>query len=141
MAKARIAAAVLRGAAALAVVYAAGCVGTPPFSEPTYLTTTDFYQLPYDMTKEAFIKEWQGARSGVIGAEPVVYTTYPGIDVWEVLIYEVYDHSDPLRIPKPKPDHREYVLFRNGELKAYGRGELTLSPYDVLVERHVLSEK
>jgi len=134
VAKARI-------AAALAVLYAAGCASAPPFSGPSYLTATDFYRLPYDMQKEDFLNDWQGARSGVIGAEPVVYTTYPGIDVWEVLIYEVYDHNDPLRIPKPKPDHREYVLFRNGELKAYGRGELTLEPYDVLVERHVISEK
>jgi hypothetical protein len=58
-----------------------------------------------------------------------------------VLIYDVYDHSDPMRIPAPAAHHREYVLFRNGQLQAWGRGELTLTPYDVLVERKVVSEK
>jgi hypothetical protein len=131
-----------RGAlAALVTAWIAGCAGPGQVKGPTYLTSTGFYKLPYFMEKARFIKQWEGAHAGEIGCAPVVYTSYPGIDVWEVLIYEVYDHGDPLRTPAPRPDHREYVLFRNGQLQAWGQGTLTLTPYDVLVERKVVSGK
>ena len=107
---------------------------------PRYLCTTGFYELGYNITKEEFLSGWQAFHNKTKGGRPVRWRMQPGIDVWEVFIYEVYDHDNPVKTPAPSVDHCEYVAFKNGRLKKYGSDDVGLTTDDVLGSLGVLAE-
>jgi hypothetical protein len=94
-----------------------------------YLLRTGFYNLSEGMSKQEYLNTFQAHfnQMGCTGCQPSSSRTLRvNGDMWEILVYELYDASS-LQTGYPRVDHHEFVAFKNGKLAEWGNGNMPIS--------------
>lgn len=95
-----------------------GCITT----NRLYLTETGFYGLKKGGSIQEFRDGWIKENARYRGSYPAWERSFnDGDDLWELLVFDVYDPPSVLR-GNPIINHQEYVVFKNSRLEKWGVG-------------------